>query len=58
VTLLRSIRSNVGRAVAEAGWNGPVLDVPYPGRWARHREIFVQAMTPQLRDLLGVDWRR
>jgi len=58
VTLLRSIRSNVGRAVAEVGWHGRILEVPYPGRWARHREIFVQSLTPQLRDLLGVDWRR
>ena len=58
VTLLRSIRSNVGRAVVEAGWQGPILEVPYPGRWARHRKIFVQALTPQLRDLLGADWKR
>ena len=52
VTLLRSIRSNVARAVVEARWHGPILEVPYPGRWARHREIFVQALKPQLRDLL------
>ena len=58
VTLLRSIRSNVGRAVVEAGWQGPILEVPYPGRWACHRKIFVQVLTPQLRDLLGADWRR
>jgi hypothetical protein len=52
VTLLRSIQDNVRRAVALAGWNGPILEVPYPGRWARHREIFVEAMAPQLRGVL------
>jgi hypothetical protein len=53
VTLLRSIQNNVRRAVVLAGWSGPILEVPYPGRWARNREIFVEALAPQLRDLLG-----
>jgi len=57
VTLLRSIRANVGRALVEARWHGPILEVPYPGRWARHREIFVQTLTPQLRDLLRAEWK-
>jgi hypothetical protein len=55
VTLLRSIQNNVRRAVALAGWSGPILEVPYPGRWARHREVFVRALVPHLRDLLGAD---
>ena len=55
VTLLRSIQNNVRRAVGLAGWRGPILEVPYPGRWARHREIFVQALEPQLRALLAAD---
>jgi hypothetical protein len=54
VILLRSIQENVRRAVALAAWRGPMLQVPYPGRWARHREVFVEAMAPQLRALLGV----
>jgi hypothetical protein len=53
VTLLRSIQNNVRRAVELAGWSGPILEVPYPGRWARNREIFVEALAPQLRSLLG-----
>jgi hypothetical protein len=53
VTLLRSIQNNVRRAVVRAGWHGPILEVPYPGRWARNREIFTRVLAPQLRDLLG-----
>jgi hypothetical protein len=52
VTLVRSIRSSVECAISRAGWQGPVLDVPYPGRWIRHREIFLAALTPQLKDLV------
>jgi hypothetical protein len=55
VTLLRSIQNNVRRAVVLAGWRGPILEVPYPGRWVRHREIFVQALAPHLRALLGAN---
>jgi len=32
VTLVKSIRDNVRRAAAQAGWNGPILELPYPGR--------------------------
>jgi hypothetical protein len=49
VTLLRSIRGNVARAVSCAGWQGSLLELPYPGRWRRHREIFVDALVPQLK---------
>ncbi len=48
VTLVRSIRTNVERAARRAEWLGPLMDVPYPGRWIRHREIFVDALRPQL----------
>jgi hypothetical protein len=48
VTLVRSIRANVERAISSAGWNGPLLDLPYPGRWIRHRKIFLDALVPQL----------
>jgi hypothetical protein len=48
VTLLRSIRENVDRSIFCAGWHGQLIDVPYPGRWVRHREIFLAALTPQL----------
>jgi hypothetical protein len=51
VTLVRSIRGNVERATANANWHGPILDLPYPGRWIRHREIFLDALVPVLRAL-------
>ena len=52
VTLLRSIQPIVRRAVERADWRGPMLEVPYPGRWARHREVFLRALVPHLRVLL------
>jgi len=48
VTLLRSIRDNVRRAAAAAEWNGPIVEVPYPGRWASHRKLFLENLTPHL----------
>ena len=57
VTLVRSIRHNVESATQRAGWRGPLLDLPYPGRWIRHREIFLDALVPQLRALAD-DQRR
>jgi len=51
VTLVRSIRDDVVRATRRAGWHGPLLDLPYPGRWIRHREIFLDALVPQLKAL-------
>ena len=53
VTLLRSIRPHVQRAVADAKWEGPIIEVPYPGRWARHRAACLQALAPHLEKLLG-----
>ncbi len=53
VILLRSIRSNVRRAVECAGWEGPMIELPYPGRWVRHREAFLRALVPQLKDRLN-----
>lgn len=51
VTLLNSIRDNVRRAAAQAGWSGPILELPYPGRWASHRKIFLKRLVPQLEQL-------
>ncbi len=44
VSLLRSIEGNVMRAVSGAGWNGTLINVPYPGRWAHHRQEFREAL--------------
>ena len=52
VSLVRSIRENVERAIQMAGWHGPILDVPYPGRWIRHREIFTAELLPHVKALL------
>jgi hypothetical protein len=51
LTLLNSIRDNVRRAAAQAGWRGPILELPYPGRWASHRKIFLERLVPQLKQL-------
>lgn len=53
VTLLKSIRGNVRRACAQAGWHGLVLEVPYPGRWASHRKIFLESLVPELEKLFN-----
>lgn len=53
VVLLKSLRENVERAAQHAGWQGRLIDVPYPGRWVRFREEFVKAMIPELRSVLG-----
>jgi hypothetical protein len=52
VVMVRSIRVNVQRACSRAGWDRPVLELPYPGRWVRHRERFEEALVPKLRHLL------
>lgn len=52
VTMLRSIRGNVERAAARADWQGRWLELPYPGRWVRHRESFIAELVPELRVLL------
>ena len=49
VVMVRSIRRNVERAVLRSGWQGPVLELPYPGRWARNRERFQEGLVPKMR---------
>jgi hypothetical protein len=49
VTLLRSIEANVARAVGQAVWQGEIVNLPYPGRWVRHREIFTRTLQPIVR---------
>jgi hypothetical protein len=51
-TLMRSTRANVARAIGLAKWHGSVLDAPYPGRWVRHREKFLDLLAPELRRVL------
>ena len=44
--LLRSIGQNVVNAIGRAGWRGDVVQLPYPGRWVRHRKAFIDIVTP------------
>jgi len=53
VTVVRSIRANVNRAEERAGWSGPHLELPYPGRWHRHRTKFRRLLVPFLRQALA-----
>jgi hypothetical protein len=52
VTVVRSIRANVRRAQEQAGWSGRYLELPYPGRWNRHRAMFHKLLVPFLRQTL------
>jgi hypothetical protein len=49
--VLRSIAYNVKTAAARANWQGEILQFPYPGRWSRHRDAFIEALVPVIRRL-------
>ena len=49
VSLMRSIRVCIDRATANAGWQGTILDVPYPGRWIYHRQRFITELLPHIK---------
>ena len=49
VTLVRSIEANVRRAKLQAGWSGQSVELPYPGRWQRHRIVFQRKLIRFLR---------
>jgi len=50
-TLLRSIEGNVAEAVSGADWHGPLIHLPYPGRWSRYRDTFVDILAPTIKSL-------
>ena len=50
-TLLRSIEDNVNQAAELGGWQGPLIHLPYPGRWSKHRKVFEEALEPIIRSL-------
>ncbi|MFL6446441.1 MAG: uracil-DNA glycosylase family protein [Bryobacteraceae bacterium] len=56
--LLRSIAGNVNNAVGRAHWRGPILQLPYPGRWSRYREEFIDAIVPVIRGLTSPERNR
>lgn len=49
ITLVRSIEANVRRAKLQADWSGRSVELPYPGRWQRHRLIFERKLIAFLR---------
>jgi hypothetical protein len=51
-TLVRSIEADVKSAASRAAWDGPILHLPYPGRWIRHRKLFTDQLVPEIRKLL------
>lgn len=53
ITVVRSIGENVRRAGEQAAWSGPHLELPYPGRWYRHRMEFGRRLVPLLRKTVG-----
>jgi hypothetical protein len=48
-TVVRSIEKNVERAIVRAEWRGRVVHLPYPGRWSRHRNAFVEKLIGEWR---------
>lgn len=50
--MLRAIADHVTNSAVSANWRGEILELPYPGRWSRHRAKFVKALEPSLRELL------
>lgn len=56
VTLARSIAANVRCAKKLARWQGEILELPYPGRWKSHREVFAEGLTPVLKKIARVRW--
>jgi hypothetical protein len=56
VTLVRSIEPNVLRACSRAGWTGEPLHLPYPGRWARSRDVFVRTLAGSVRAMASADF--
>jgi len=51
--VLRSIAQNVANAASNGNWHGPIVHLPYPGRWYRHKNIFIETLAPLLRKLMS-----
>lgn len=51
-TVVRSIESNVVRALAGTEWRGRCIHLPYPGRWSRLKHEFIQSLGPTVAELL------
>jgi hypothetical protein len=51
ITVVRSITGNVRRSQQRANWLGARVELPYPGRWQRHRMAFIRQLAPALRKI-------
>ena len=49
VTVVKAISNNIQRARELANWKGPCFELPYPGRWKRHRVQFERDLAAILR---------
>jgi hypothetical protein len=49
--VLRAITNHVASAALRANWRCEVIELPYPGRWHRHRAEFLEALEPTLQEL-------
>jgi hypothetical protein len=49
IVVVRSIARNVQRSELAANWSGQHIELPYPGRWIRHRAAFIRQLVPILR---------
>jgi hypothetical protein len=49
--VLRAIANHVANAALLANWTGEIIELPYPGRWHRHRAEFLEALDPTLQEL-------
>lgn len=53
ISVVRSIQNNVSRACEQADFTGQHINLPYPGRWVRHRIEFENALAPILQREYG-----
>ncbi len=51
-TVVRSIERDVAQAAARADWHGPLIRLPYPGRWSRYRDVFIDTLVPAIGGLM------
>ena len=47
-TVVRSIEASVERSLRLANWHGPIVHLPYPGRWSHHKAEFIRTLKPLL----------
>jgi len=51
-TVVRSIEGNIAQAAFRADWHGPFIHLPYPGRWSRYRDVFVETVVTKISALM------